>query len=416
MAINYCVNCGARLEDGERTCPACGDPVPQAVLYANDNEHTDEASEAAVADDAIGAGQDNAACEDATSSSAGGLEENSEDTESDDTARTTKPPEATETSDNAAPPDACDSLIAEGADDGATSAPDADAADAGEDEEDFSKYADLSGFDIIGNYPNAPQPKPSPSYIGVPVPEDGQRAAYVAPAPTKRGKRAAKWIAAIAAILLVSAGLGLLANPHARELFRQQLLGQDSGDIESSTSENSSSNGVGAATSNDAVQTRSEALASVSDARATISEDEAFDILVNTYDRLQSYNDRVYSCLQTYNGAIVVADRSQREAAAGIASSLLAEIEKEQHAIDALGIGRASDLYDDYANVRRLLDDQYQRLAVIVESWEISLSYDDPYEHQDDILEPLRRDISANGTNIYLDDFDATYWNSRPRR
>lgn len=489
MAINYCVNCGARLEENDRICPMCGDPVPQAVVYAQDETQTPEidktgdtaALDASCTHNADTAGDDHEidadidtgvdldfvadadanidldfVADDADAGAAGGNHEIDADIDTgidldfvagDDADADAKidadfdtDAAADAAADVGVDTDAAanvgvdaedassETALAEASNtngeaeeatvsDEATEADESTGADI---EEDFTKYADLSGFDIIGNYPTyAPhQPKPAPDRTGVMPPEGGQRVtAYAAPPPEKQRSHAPKWIAVAAAIVLASGVIGLLANPHARDMLQQRLFDQENAEAASSalTDENARTNTL-AASATDAMQTRSETLTSVSDARAAVSEDEAFDTLVSTYDRLQSYNDRVYSCLQTYNGAIVVADRGQREAAAGIATSLLAEIEKEQHAIDALNIGRASDLYDDYVNVRRLLDDQYQRLAVIVESWEISLSYNNPYDHQDEILEPLRRDVSANGTNIYLDDFDETYWDSRPTR
>lgn len=439
MAINYCVNCGARLEENDRICPMCGDPVPQAVVYAQDETQTPEidktgdtaALDASCTHNADTAGDDHeidadidtgvdldfVADADADADAKIDVDFDTDaaadvasDVEIDGESASSETALAEASNTNGEAEEATVSDEATEADERA----DADI------EEDFTKYADLSGFDIIGNYPTyAPhQPKPAPDRTGIMPPEGGQRVtAYAAPPPEKQRSHAPKWIAVAAAIVLASGVIGLLANPHARDVLQQRLFDQENAEAASSafTDENARTNTL-AASATDAMQTRSETLTSVSDARAAVSEDEAFDTLVSTYDRLQSYNDRVYSCLQTYNGAIVVADRGQREAAAGIATSLLAEIEKEQHAIDALNIGRASDLYDDYVNVRRLLDDQYQRLAVIVESWEISLSYNNPYDHQDEILEPLRRDVSANGTNIYLDDFDETYWDSRPTR
>lgn len=336
MAINFCVNCGSKLEDNVLVCGTCGEPVPESLVYKQEVNSADNAVEPETSN---------------------------------------APTETVE-------------------------------------EEDFQQYADLSGFDIIGTYPAIVQPKPKPlqpdrTDIMPPVGGMGAATEYRAPQQNTqpKPKRTGKIILGAAAALIALAGIGLVASPNARAVLAQRLA---------PSSEVSTAESAQPVTPTSIAEVGT--VPGVRDARASVDEDAAFDQLVTTYDKLQSYNERVYSCIQTYNSVIVVQDRNQREAAANIASALLDEIALEQETIDALGIGRASDLYDDYSNVTRLLNDQYQRLAVVVESWNISLRYNNPYDHQDQILEPLRRDIGATGVNTYLEDFDEHYWNSRPQR
>ncbi|MBQ9069154.1 MAG: zinc ribbon domain-containing protein [Eggerthellaceae bacterium] len=399
MAINFCVNCGAKLDLDEPLCPACGEPVPQSLLYDIPTEGLDAdqtpidsyTNKVIHADSRVGDTASGTGC--GVGGAASGAEGRAGETAS---------------------------STVNGASD---TAPDADSkpSDTASDnnsEEDFQKFADLSGFDIIGTYPAyAPdRARTTPTILTDPAPSADTPPATLEPIGTKSNRRTGHMvrnIALVTAILIVAAGIGLLANPHARSAIGQRLSSHGDASGQPGIVEQEAADASSAAAS---IALRSEALASVRDAKADVDEDAAFDQLLNTYDRLQSYNDRVYSCLQTYNSVIVVADKSQREAAAGIAGSLLSEIEKDIDALDSLGLGRGSTLYNDYLNVRQLLDDQYQRLAVIVESWEISLSYTNPYDHENEILEPLRRDINADGVNSYLADFDKRYWDSRPER
>ena len=367
MAVNFCINCGEKLEEGARVCAACGEAVP--VLA----EPADEAEEQAV--------------EDANKVDASEGQEPDID----------EPKDAETGAEKIAEP-----------------------------EEDFTSFADFTGFDIITSDPGAAPAEriiAPPDRTDVMAPIGGMRNAHEYRAPQAEKSYMStilKVAAGVAAALLVVAAIGLLAQDETRQHIQEKIEAASSVQDASASADAQGQTSSDEATGNDGGEEASSSSAksslSVSDAAANLDEDTVFANLTAVYDTLQSYNERVYSCIQTYNGVFVSPDRNQREAAAGIASSLLGEIDNDIKSLDAMNIGRGSSLYDDYENVRRLLNDQYQRLAVIVESYEISLKYDTPYQHQDEILEPLTRDIGPTGENSYLEDFDANYWSSRPTR
>lgn len=334
MAINYCVNCGEKLEPGAAQCGACGEAVPQVDKSTN-------------------------------------------------------------------------------------AAKDAEA-------EDFSTFADFTGFDILASDPGAAPAEriiAPPDRTDVMAPVGGMRNAseYRAPQEEKNyiGKTL-KAAAGIAAVILVAAGIGLLTQPATQQNIQEQL--------EAANARMNSSEGTEGGEGAEATQAETDAATveessssattslAVADSLANLDEDTAFEYLTQVYDGLQSYNERVYSCIQTYNGTVFSSDRSQREAAAAITNALSNEIESDMKLLDSMNIGRASALYDDYEKVRHLLDDQYMRLGEIVESWEISLGYSTPYEHEAEILEPIRRNTGSSGVSVHLEDFDANYWNGRPVR
>ncbi len=408
MAINFCINCGEKLEEGASVCAACGEAVP--VLAEPADEAEEQAAEATDKKNAE-ASEDHAA-------------EAAEDKGLD----IAEPKEAEEGQD----PDIDEPGDAKKGQDPDIDEPkDAEkgAEKPAEPEEDFSTFADFTGFDIITSDPGAAPAEriiAPPDRTDVMAPIGGMRNAHEYRAPQAEKSYTGivlKIAAGVAAALLVVAAIGLLAQDETRQNIQEKIEAANSVQNASASAggqDQTSSDAVSEGTEGDggegANSSGVKSSISVSDSAANLDDDTAFEYLTQVYDSLQSYNDRVYSCIQTYNGVFVTPDRGQREAAAGIASSLLSEIESDIKSLDSMNIGRASSLYDDYENVRRLLNDQYQRLAVIVESYDISLKYDTPYQHQDEILEPLTRDIGPTGENKYLEDFDATYWSSRPTR
>ena len=449
MALNYCVNCGEKLEEGAQTCAVCGEPVP--ILARKAEGETEAAHEAEVeaaheaeveaelareAGAGVKAGVEAAAegvQEAEAEAKAEAMAEAMHETEAEAMAEAMHEAEAeaaagteaivTREAEVDSEPKANTDTEAQNEAESKTESMDKPKAD----DEDFSSFADFTGFDILASEAAAAgQPVAPADRTDVIAPISGMRNAneYLAPQEKKSYLGTVfKAVVGIAAVILIAAGIGLLTQPETQESIQKQLEAANSAQAASSAEDSSATgeneegqDGAGAATETPASTSSGASSFAVSDAATALDDDTAFDYLTKTYDGLQSYNERVYSCIQTYNNVIVASDRSQREAAAGIANSLLTEIEKEMKMLDAMNIGKASSLYDDYENVRHLLDDQYQRLAVIVESYEISLKYDSPYQHQTEILEPLTRDLSYSGQNIYLEDFDAKYWSSRPTR
>ena len=445
MALNYCVNCGEKLEEGAQACAVCGEPVP--ILASKAEGETEAAHEAEV--EAELAREAGAGAKTGAEAAAEGVQEAEAEAEVEATAEGVQEAEAAAEAEAIA--EAMHEAEAEAAagteaivtreaevDPEPKANTDTEAQNEAEsktksmdkpkaDDEDFSSFADFTGFDILASEAAAAgQPVAPPDRTDVIAPISGMRNAneYLAPQEKKSYLGTVfKAVVGIAAVILIAAGIGLLTQPETQESIQKQLEAANSAQAASSAEDSSATgeneegqDGADTATETPASTSSGASSFAVSDAATALDDDTAFEYLTKTYDGLQSYNERVYSCIQTYNNVIVASDRSQREAAAGIANSLLTEIEKEMKMLDAMNIGKASSLYDDYENVRHLLDDQYQRLAVIVESYDISLKYDSPYQHQTEILEPLTRDLSYSGQNIYLEDFDAKYWSSRPAR
>ncbi len=344
MAVNYCINCGEKLDEHATHCVACGEAVPAADSDLHD----------AALSGASSAGADSSA-----------VESDSEPTSSESNS------------------------------------------------EDFSTYADLSGFDVFVIDPNASPSKPPADTSGAhdPLPPivtpqtAGEYRAYEL--EPERMSGAAKLATGVVAVMLAAACIGLFAAP----LLRNGL--PDFG-TSSSTSDSSGESAVPEASTVRA--SGASGVAGVSDTYASVDEDVAFEQLLRHYDNLQSYNERIASCIQTYNSLYLSSDKNQRSAAATIATTLKGEIEQDMRDLKSLGIGPASSLYDDAQLIARLQNDQLQRIAVLVESWDISLKYSTPYDHQDEILEPLRRDVGASGVSTYLEDFDNLYWDNRPTR
>ncbi len=78
-------------------------------------------------------------------------------------------------------------------------------------------------------------------------------------------------------------------------------------------------------------------------------------------------------------------------------ASLIDEITQERSELSSLRekaqISPGSELYGEYQKVDELYGYLLDRLSVISQCWEVSLSFDNPKKHDSEILAPLKTDL-----------------------
>ncbi len=148
---------------------------------------------------------------------------------------------------------------------------------------------------------------------------------------------------------------------------------------------------------------------------AVLSDDEAFDLLDSAYARLESYDERVDSCISNFNTLFLSASLSQRETAMEEAEALLDELQAELETLEAIVLSDTSPYVDDLENMVELYVCQIGRLEPIVEAWALDVTFDDPSGHTDEILEVVAQN-NENGTNKYFTRFNELYPEAAPQR
>ena len=118
-------------------------------------------------------------------------------------------------------------------------------------------------------------------------------------------------------------------------------------------------------------------------------------------DRADSYDRRVMDCADDFNNNYFSSSRSTRESLARISFALEDDIDQDAYLVYELEPSESSEYYDEWMGILELYICLWCRIDVINQAWSISLQYDDPAGHEDEILAPIYADRGADGDNIY---------------
>lgn len=147
---------------------------------------------------------------------------------------------------------------------------------------------------------------------------------------------------------------------------------------------------------------------------AVLSDAEIYAVLSSSYDGLSSLDSQVGDVASDFNSYYMDSSVSTREAYAAEAEALLQEIAEEAAVVDELEVSSSSAYYETWQNISTLYYCLEQRVSVICEAWDVSLSYDDPSGHDEEILAPIVAARNESGTNQYLAQYDELYPSSEP--
>ena len=147
------------------------------------------------------------------------------------------------------------------------------------------------------------------------------------------------------------------------------------------------------------------------------SDEELYEELVGIYDTMGTQADRIKSVAATLNNTIFTSDKQARQNASREAHDLLDEVDDQLARLKTLQSGSSSTRYaSDIDTLIELQQDLYNRIDVMCQAWDISLSYSNPKDHEAAIKKPLGKDNDSNGVNIYKKDFESRYPGARPTR
>lgn len=150
------------------------------------------------------------------------------------------------------------------------------------------------------------------------------------------------------------------------------------------------------------------------DAAAQAHEDFAVE-LERAYTDLGAWRDDVDDAVEDLEGYYLVTNRDTRSGYADECAALIDEITASREKLaEASSMLEADDeLIASYDVIDELYGYLFERLDVVFQCWESSLSYDDPHGHESDILAPIRSDLK-DGSSASEAAFDALYPDADP--
>ena len=142
--------------------------------------------------------------------------------------------------------------------------------------------------------------------------------------------------------------------------------------------------------------------------------DPAYEPLTETYGSMGSMDWRIAAEAESFNDTYIDENRGNREYAAAQTRDVAAQARALRDKIYGMNVLTSSALYNNWQVQMRLADDLVNRVNALVEAWDLSLSFDDPAAHRDEILGPIARDNDEGGANVYRLDFERNYAAARP--
>lgn len=146
----------------------------------------------------------------------------------------------------------------------------------------------------------------------------------------------------------------------------------------------------------------------VTESSSWLSDADVYRLLTDYYDMAGSYDDRVASCSTDFNNHCYTESRQTRSSKASTASSLKRDIKTSWDELSEAEVPFWSKNYDNWRDLVECYECLWHRIDVIDAAWGISLKYDKPAEHKDEILAPIIAD-RVNGDNKYYTRFNELY-------
>lgn len=214
-------------------------------------------------------------------------------------------------------------------------------------------------------------------------------------------------------IILCAVGFTLLQKPEPLPEPSQTASSQSAPSSSSSESEPSSSSSE----PEPEPQPTSSSSESPSSSSSQDSDEQLYEELVDIYDTMGTQADRIKDVATTLNNTIFTSDKQARQNASRAAHDLFDEVDSQLARLKTLRSDSSSTRYaSDIDTLIDLQQDLYNRIDVMCQAWDISLSYSNPKDHEAAIKKPLGKDNDSNGVNIYKKDFESRYPGARPTR
>ena len=131
------------------------------------------------------------------------------------------------------------------------------------------------------------------------------------------------------------------------------------------------------------------------------------------YSALDDYSNRIVSCVDDFNSWYIARDMNKRQASQATAEKVKSDLEAAKAEIENLKVSNSSPYAADAANLIELYDCQIGRITSLTDAWAVSVQYEVPSEHQDEILAALSANY-VGGNNPYLERYDELYPSSKP--
>lgn len=182
----------------------------------------------------------------------------------------------------------------------------------------------------------------------------------------------------------------------------------DNGNASASSSNSANEEATSAFSQSQVVEGGSTGVSSSGPLPAALDGDELKEYLERFYGVVTSMDTRVRQLAEEFNENYLSSDVDVRKSSASFVDEFSKQIQARYDALVELNVPMSSEYYQSWVDLCTLYDCLARRIDAIDEAWTISLSFEDPSGHEDEITEPLSRDRGEDGNSIYLTQFEET--------
>lgn len=142
-------------------------------------------------------------------------------------------------------------------------------------------------------------------------------------------------------------------------------------------------------------------------------ENVVYDTLTEAYADLGELDADIKESAARFNADHLNPNALLRAEEADAAYELLQEAQELKREFGLLHVPENSVNKTQAELIGNCIDDCIERIRVICNAWDVSLSFADPNDHEEDILAPIQ-DANDSGRSIPLEDFNEKYPQARP--
>lgn len=141
-----------------------------------------------------------------------------------------------------------------------------------------------------------------------------------------------------------------------------------------------------------------------------LTEGQAYDFLSEAYEKLDTYDERIGTCVEDFNADFLVSSMDTRNASKEFADKVLSDLTSDLASLESAKIPSGSSYVEQAEKVMELYECQIGRVSALTNAWALDVTFETPSEHKAEILAKY----TEGDAKTYLSRYDELYSQAEP--
>ena len=141
-----------------------------------------------------------------------------------------------------------------------------------------------------------------------------------------------------------------------------------------------------------------------------LTEEQAYDFLSEAYEKLDTYDERIGTCVEDFNADFLVSSMDTRNASKEFADKVLSDLTSDLASLESAKIPSGSSYVEQAEKVMELYECQIGRVSALTNAWALDVTFETPSEHKAEILAKY----TEGDAKTYLSRYDELYSQAEP--